>query len=132
MLIRGRQPMPRKSPGGRRRPPFREGFSAYLPPFLRFGRRSRLLTEDIPDTPGGVDKLGVPGVALNLLAEVADVYVDRAFIAEFVAPHSCEQCTPREYPPWVGSERHQELEFRVCQIDILTVHGDPTARQMDF
>src|SRR5215211_1746159 len=63
--------------------------------FLAFRQRSRSrpfpadrsLAENISDTPRGVDEFGVPGVALYLLAEVADVDVHRAFVAELVAPH---------------------------------------------
>src|SRR5919112_418312 len=62
---------------------------------LAFRRKSRSgllpedrsLAENISDTPRGVDEFGVPGVALYLLAEVADVDVNRAFVAELVAPH---------------------------------------------
>src|SRR4051794_23140832 len=40
---------------------------------LRFEEESRPLPEDIPHAPGGVDKLGVPGIALDLLSQVANV-----------------------------------------------------------
>src|SRR5215207_9122381 len=52
----------------------------------RFGL-DRSLAENISDTPRGVDEFGIPGIALYLLAEVADMDVHRAFVAELVAPH---------------------------------------------
>src|SRR5918911_2286561 len=90
-----------------RRPPFGPTFSGSQP--LRFREKRRLLAEDIPDTPGGVNKLGVPGVALNLFAQVADVHVDRALVAELVAPYPGEQGAAREHPARVGGKRHQKL-----------------------
>ena len=98
MLIRGRRPTPRlgksrldqNSEKKRKRGLlFPEGFPEYFFP-LRFGRKNLFLTENIPDAPGSVDELGVPGVALNLLAEVTNVHVDRALVAELVAPHPRE------------------------------------------
>src|SRR4051812_29794917 len=120
MLIRGRpRPRPdrnRPSEGptgrGKRGPPPPEDFSACTSP-LRFGRKSRFLPENIPDTPGGVDKLGVPGVAFDLLAEVAYMHVDRALVAELVAPHTRQERAPREHPARVGGQRYQKLELRV-------------------
>src|SRR5918997_5331496 len=114
MLIRGLcQPMPSKSrpdqsPERRKRPgpSFQEeGLWACLFS-LRLGRKSRLLTENIPDAPGGVNKLGVPGVALDLLAEVSYVHVDRALVAELVAPYARQERAPRENPARVGGERY--------------------------
>src|SRR5215212_9510536 len=55
----------------------------------------RLLAENISDTPRGVDEFGVPRVAFYLLAEVADVDVHRAFVAELVARHPA----PRQVDP---------------------------------
>src|SRR5215212_7916374 len=74
--------------------------------FLAFCQRSRSrpfpadrsLAENISDTPRGVDEFGVPGVALYLLAEVADVDVHRAFVTELVAPHPAQERAAREHP----------------------------------
>src|SRR5919112_320472 len=79
-------------------PPFFEASS-----FLAFRLKSRSLldrssAENISDTPRGVDEFGVPGVALYLLAEVADVDVHRAFVAELVAPHPAQKRAAREHP----------------------------------
>src|SRR5918998_1893325 len=97
---------------------------------LRLNEKNRSLTEDIPHTPGGVDKLRVPGVAFDLLPQMTDVHVDRALVAELVAPHSREQGATREDPARVGGERHQQLELRVRKVDLLATHGDPAAGQV--
>src|SRR5918911_1042383 len=65
------------------------------------------LAENIPDTPRGVDELGVAGVALDLLAQVADVHVHRALVAELVAPHPPEQSAAREHPARARGEGHK-------------------------
>src|SRR5215203_1417845 len=107
--------------------------------FLAFcqGFRSGLFPEDlflaenISDTPRGVDELGVPGIALYLLAEVADVDVHRAFVAELVAPHPAQERAAREHPAGAGGQGHQELELGVGEVHLLTVGRHPAARQVD-
>src|SRR5215203_7232148 len=91
----------------------------------------RSLAENISDTPRGVDEFGVPGVALYLLAEVADMDVHRAFVAELVAPHPAQERAAREHPAWAGGERHKELELRVGQVDLFAVRRHPAARKVD-
>src|SRR5918999_810368 len=113
-----------------RRSSFRPTFLKRQP--LRFREKKRPLAEDISDTPGGVDKLGVPGVALDLFTQVADVHVDRTLVAELVAPYPCEQSAAREHPARVGGKRHQKLELRVRQVHILAADGDPAAGQVDL
>src|ERR687894_1691565 len=97
---------------------------------LRLNEKNRSLTEDIPHTPGGVDKLRVPGIAFDLLPQMTDVHVDRALVAELVAPYPREQGATREDPSRVGGERHQKLELRVRKVDLLAAHGDPAAGQV--
>src|SRR5829696_3638454 len=75
---------------------FRQGFRSGLFPEVFF------LAENISDTPRGVDEFGVPGIAFYLLAEVADVDVHRAFVAELVAPHPAQERAAREYPARAG------------------------------
>src|SRR5215210_1384266 len=107
--------------------------------FLAFRQRSRsrpfsadrALAENISDTPRGVDEFGVPGVALYLLAEVSDVDVHRAFVAELVAPHPAQERAAREHPARAGGQRHQELELGVGEVHLLTVGRHPAARQVD-
>src|SRR5215216_7427055 len=96
-----------------------------------FARKDPFLAENIPDTPRGVDELGVPGVALDLLAEVADVDVHRTLVAELVAPHPAQERAPREHPAGARGERHQELELGVGEVHVLAPHGDPAAREVD-
>src|SRR5918998_411919 len=135
MLIRRRRPARRPSSShssenhdGRRTLPL-EGWLPGSHP-LRLNEKNRSLTEDIPHTPGGVDKLRVPGIAFDLLPQVTDVYVDRALVAELVAPHPREQGAAREDPARVGGQRHQKLELGVRKVDLLAAHGDPAAGQV--
>src|SRR5919107_2958030 len=91
----------------------------------------RFLAENISDTPRGVDEFGVPGVALYLLAEVTDVDVHRAFVAELVAPHPAQKRAAREHPAGAGGQRHQELELRVGEVYLLAVGRHPAAGKVD-
>src|SRR5947208_2345394 len=94
------------------RPPAEERYrlALYQRPGPGFSPRGRFLAENIPDTPRGVDELGVAGVALDLLAEVADVDVHRALVAELVAPHPSQERAAREHSSRARGEGHQELE----------------------
>src|SRR3712207_222836 len=96
-----------------------------------FRRKDLFLAENIPDAPRGVDELGVPGVALDLLAEVADVDVYCALVAELVAPHPPQKRAAREHPAGARGEGHEELELGVGQVDLLAAHGDPAAGEVD-
>src|SRR5215210_4432743 len=117
--------------GGERRP-FSPGGSPAAP-FFSLGTRKRSLrslTEYIPHTPGGVDKLRVPGVALYLLAQMPYVDVHGALVAELVPPHPREQRAARENAARVGGERHQKLELRVREVHVPLAHRHPAARQV--
>src|SRR5829696_7299701 len=96
-----------------------------------FFEKAFVLAENIPDTPRGVDKLGVAGVALDLLAEVADVNVHRALVAELVAPHHPQERAAREHPARARGEGHQELELGVGEVHLLTPNGHPAAGEVD-
>src|ERR671916_2692888 len=106
---------------------------------LAFRRKSRSgllpedrsLAENISDTPRGVDEFGVPGVALNLLAEVADVDVHRAFVAELVAPHPAQKRAAREHPAGARGEGHQEFELGVGEVYLFATYGHPTTGEVD-
>src|SRR5215210_5532888 len=91
----------------------------------------RSLAENISDTPRGVDEFGVPGVALYLLAEVADVDVHRAFVAELVAPYPAQQRAAREHPAGTGGQSHQQLELGVGEVDLFTIGRHPAAGKVD-
>src|SRR5829696_7378243 len=96
-----------------------------------FSPRVLPLAENIPDAPRGVDKLGVAGVTLDLLAEVADVDVNRPLVSELVAPHPTQKRAPREHPTGARGERHQELELGVGEVHLLAPHGHPAAGEVD-
>src|SRR5918993_3773118 len=89
------------------------------------------LAENISDTPRGVDELGISGVALYLLTEMADVDVHRAFVAELVAPHPAQEGAAREYPAGARGEGHQKLELRVGEVHLFAVGRHPAAREVD-
>src|ERR687894_1247753 len=93
--------------------------------------RDPFLAEDIPDTPRGVDELGVAGVALDLLAEVADVDVHRALVAELVSPHPSQKRAAREHPAGARGEGYQELELGVGEVHLFAPHGHPTTGEVD-
>src|SRR5215210_3097452 len=107
--------------------------------FLAFRQRSRSgalpvdlsLAENISDTPRGVDEFGIPGVALYLLAEVADVDINRAFVTELVAPHPAQERAAREHPARARGQGHQELELGVGKVDLFAAGRHPAARQVD-
>src|ERR687894_169817 len=107
--------------------------------FLAFRQRSRFrsfpadrpLAENISDTPRGVDEFGVPGVALYLLAEVADVDVHRALVTELVAPHPAQQRAAREHPAGTGGQGDQQLELGVGEVELFTVGRHPAAGKVD-
>src|SRR5215207_1734884 len=104
---------------------FRQAFRSEL--FLE----DLFLAENISDTTRGVDEFWVPGVAFYLLAEVADVAVHRAFVAELVAPHPAKECAAREHPARARGEGHEELELRVGEVHLFALRGHPAARQVD-
>src|SRR3712207_6106319 len=108
MLRRGRSSSRVGSPGLFRRG-FRSGF---------------FLAENISDTTRGVDKLGVAGVAFDLLAQVADVDVHRSLVPELVAPHPPQERAAREHAPGAGRQRYQKLELRVGEVHLGPVDGD--------
>src|SRR6478609_9506293 len=59
-----------------------------------------VVAEPVADSAHGEDVLRLLGVALELLAQVPDVDVDRAGVAERgVAPHALEQHVAREHTP---------------------------------
>src|ERR687886_1542445 len=100
-------------------------------PGPRFSPKSPLLAENIPFTPRGVDELGVAGVALDLLAEVADVDVHRALVAELVAPHPTQERTAREHPARARGEGHEELELGIGEVHLFASHRHPAAGEVD-
>src|SRR3712207_5006043 len=96
-----------------------------------FSPGALFLAENIPDTPRGVDELGVAGVALDLLAQVADMYVNRSLVAKLVAPHPAQERAPREHPAGARGERNQQLELSVGEVYLFAPHGYPAAGEVD-
>jgi ribokinase len=68
----------------------------------------------------------VAGVVLQLLAQVANVHVDRAGVAvEVVPPHGADQLLASEHPPRVLGHVGNQRELRLGEIDrpATAVHG---------
>src|SRR5438067_8592940 len=83
------------------------------------------VAEAVADAADSEDVLRVARVGLDLLAQVADVDVDRARLAiGGVAPERPEQHLPREDTRGLARQRPQKLELDVGQLNRL-------ARQVD-
>src|SRR5881394_2673223 len=83
-----------------------------------------LVAEAVAHAAHGEDVLRLLGVALELLAQMADVHVDRAWIAiRRVAPHALEQHVPREHPPRRSRQRAEDLELDICCLHIGLAHA---------
>src|SRR4051794_27488633 len=74
-------------------------------------RRSFLrVPEAVSHTADGEDVLRFLRIGLELLAEMADVDVDGAWVAvRGVAPHARQQHVARVDPPWIGGQRGEDL-----------------------
>src|SRR4051812_16882672 len=73
-----------------------------------------LVAEAVAHTTHGEDVLRFLGVALELLAQVADVDVDRAGVAVGgVAPHALQQHVAREHASRRARQGAQDLELDV-------------------
>src|SRR5215217_8078745 len=78
----------------------------------RIRTRLLLVAEAVADAAHGEDVLGLLGVGLELLAQVADVDVDRARVAVGgVAPEPREEHVAREHAAGTRGERAQDLEL---------------------
>src|SRR4051794_4981567 len=97
----------------------------------RCGTGSRV-AEAVADTTDGEDQLRLARIALELLAQVADVDVDRARLAVVRAsPEPLEQHLPRVHPARVRGEYPQELELDVRELDGAALDLDDAAREVD-
>ena len=77
-----------------------------------FGPPALRVAEAVADAAHGEEVLGVLRVALELLAQVADVHVDRARVAVgAVAPDAREQHVARQHAARAGGQREQDLEL---------------------
>src|SRR5918994_1679842 len=81
-----------------------------------------LVAEAVADAADREDEVGLLGVALDLLAQVADVDVDRARVAVGgVAPDPREQHVAREDPAGAAGQRVGDLELDEGRGDALAV-----------
>src|SRR5689334_24961513 len=81
---------------------------------------SRLLAEAVADAAHSEEELRLLGVALELLAQVADVDVDGARVAVLgVAPDVLEQRLAAEHAARRARQRREDLELDVGDADLL-------------
>ena len=75
---------------------------------------------------------GLARLALDLLAQVADVDVDRAWLAVVGAPaEALEELPAGEDDAGVRGEQREQLELDERQLDGLAAHLDRAPRQVD-
>src|SRR4051812_25723982 len=87
--------------------------------------RASLFLEAIPHATLGEDQLRARRVLLELLAEVANVHVDRPLVAVLrVAQHVLEQLGAGRHPAGLAREREQDLELEEGQLHLLAVALD--------
>src|SRR5436190_1465483 len=87
--------------------------------------RASLFLEAIPHATLGEDQLWARRVLFELLAEVANVHVDRPLVAVLrVAQHVLEQLGAGGHPAWLAREREQDLELEEGQLHLLAVALD--------
>src|SRR5215207_3967205 len=95
--------------------------------------RTLFITEPVADAAHGEQILGLTGVALHLLAQVADVNVDRPRVAiGGIAPDLLEQLLTGEDPPRGGCERGEDLELDVGQANGRPARAHRTAVEVDL
>src|SRR5262245_60118147 len=81
--------------------------------------------EPVAGSADGEDELGIARVALDLLAQMADVDVDRPRLAVVGAPADpLEQLPSREDDARLGSEQREELELDERQLDRRSAYLD--------
>src|SRR3954451_12080151 len=105
-----------------------------LPRLEGLSRGTRLLLpEQVTDPAHGEEELGLFGVALELLAQMADVHVDGSGIAVLgVPPDVLEQRLAGENPTGRAGERTEDLELDIGDADLLLAQGDHAAAEVDL
>src|SRR5436309_746153 len=80
---------------------------------------SSALGEGVADSPHGQDERGRSGVVLDLLAQVADVDVDRllVLVERLVVAEELEELGPGVDPAGSAGEMAEDLELRRCEAD---------------
>src|SRR5436190_3126789 len=90
------------------------------------------VAEAIPDASHGEQVLGVLGVALDLLAQVTDVNVDRARVAVGgIAPDPGQQHVPGEHATGRAGEGGEDLELDERQLRLVAAYADRALREID-
>src|SRR6266516_2386464 len=104
-----------------------------LPRSVSLNRRIQvLLPELVADAAHREEELGLLRVALELLAQVADVDVDRARIAVLgVPPDVLEQRLAAEHAAGAVGEGAEDLELDVGQLHLIAAQGHHAAAEVD-
>src|SRR3954454_12890511 len=96
------------------------------------GRSGSSVSEVVPHAAHGEEELRILRIALHLLAQMADVDVDRAWVAEGrVAPQAVEQHRAAEHPARVAGEDREDLELHVGEADRLFANLDGALGEVD-
>src|SRR4051794_7556662 len=104
---------------------------------FRMERRGRTpdrlpVPEVVADPAHGEDQLGLLRVLLDLLAQVADVNVDRARIAVGgVAPQALEQHRAAEHAARGARQDREDLELDIGELDLGAAHLDLALAEVD-
>ena len=90
------------------------------------------VAEAVADAAHGQDQLGLARVPLDLLAQVADVDVDRARLAVVgAAAEPLEQLPARKHAARRGCEHPQELELDERELHLAAAHLDGAPGDVD-
>src|ERR1700722_5277366 len=90
------------------------------------------VSESVADAADREHEFGVLGVELDLLAQVADVDVDRALVAVGrVAPDPRQQHVAGEHPARRARQCRQQLELDVGQLDVVAADPHGPFREVD-
>src|SRR5687768_3551484 len=98
------------------------------------GWAGSVLGEGIPDAPNRPDVAGMGRIGLDLVADVADVDVDRALVLlerVVVVAHELEQLRPRVHASGPRGEVAQQVELGCGQADALAIARDSPAFEVD-
>src|SRR5687768_11174423 len=95
--------------------------------------RGSILAECIAHAPDRPDVARLGGIRFDLVANVADVHVDRPLVGlqRLVVAHQLEELRSRVHPPGAASEVPEEVELGGRQRDALAVAGHPPALEVD-
>src|SRR5262249_18358627 len=108
--------------------------SASRPPTVRKGFRFplRSVSEAVPHAPDREDELRSARIALELLAQVAHVDVDRPRVAELgAAPERLEQHPAAVDAPRVARKPPEQLELDVGELHLPAFDLDRPSREID-